>query len=143
MPKCTQCNCEVKENATYCPACGSRNPLDKKNQRDDFTLAINSQELRDVHYAPKEKKVAAMLAIMVGFAGLQYRYLENKKMSLIINILSLIVCLLVSFLTYIFITKDISICIALGIIGVYIMNAIDGLTMLILNRKDGHGEVLR
>lgn len=143
MPNCVQCGTAIKEKASYCPTCGCRNPLEKKSKTDDFTLTFNSLGEEYPKYIPKEKQIAAMLAIMVGFLGLQYRYLENKKMTFLISIISGIVFLITALVVYFVGPKDISISVALGIFGMYLYNIGDGMTMLLFKRRDGHGELLR
>lgn len=143
MAKCVQCGSKIKNDASFCPVCGCRNPLDKKERTNDYTLAFEdlTDELKD--YNPKKAGRACLLACLLGFCGIQYKYLENKKMmilSIVWSVLSLAFGFLLGYFTS---GRSILLAIVVGVLLLFAVNICDGLSFLLFKRKDGHGEDIK
>lgn len=146
MPKCRNCGTRItKFDKDICPVCGCKNPLDGVESE---TVEITSQfkfNENDINKKdlPRSRKVALILFLSVGFTGVGFFYLRNKKLGLVWLITNLLILLAISLGLYF--VKPInlfSILIGLGVC--YLINIVTGLILYNnVNYRDGQGELLR
>ena len=144
MPKCKNCGSRLtKFDKERCPICGTPNPFANENAETvDITSEFNisDPELRGA--APRSRKKALILFILLGWTGYPFYYLRFKKKSLFWGIfnISFIACvtLLVGLFAHMFWLGAVISC---G--SVLLFNTGVGLYYLLFpDIKDGSGEFI-
>lgn len=94
MAKCKYCDAQISRlDKEICPFCGGKNPLDGVDtSTEDITKyldAINSEKDKSI-FKPKSRKIAALLAVILGVFGVHSFYLNFKNHGIITIIISII-----------------------------------------------------
>ncbi len=90
--KCKSCGATLsKLDKEICPFCGTRHPLEgMEDVTQDITKAFTPISEEFVRTKPKSKKVAMILAFLLGFVGAPSFYLGRIKQGFILISISLV-----------------------------------------------------
>ena len=91
MPKCRYCHESISRlDKDVCPFCGGTKPLSGvSDQTMDITKVFDPEEMKAAKVAPRSKKIAGVLAIFLGFLGIDEHYLYSSKKGLLMMAISL------------------------------------------------------
>ena len=98
MPICKNCGSRIdKFSKDVCPICGQVNPFSSQsgNETVEVTTSI---DVNNEDYKPRHKKTMLILFITLGFFGVPFFYIYQKKSGLIFMLLNLVGIGLISFL---------------------------------------------
>jgi len=141
MPYCKKCGNRIsKFDVDRCPICGEVNPFEGVSSE---TIEITSEvnEDTDKNFKPRKRQTMLMLFITLGFFGIPFFYLHQKKIAIIFMLINIVGISAISFIFsfYLQILVPFAILIALGIF--LLINTASGLYMYFMpNLKDGRGE---
>lgn len=142
MPTCRNCHSRIdKFNEDRCPICGVEKPFEGLNS--DTIEITTSIDVDNQDYHPRQKKTLLLLFIFLGFFGVPYFYLYQKRNGLIYLLLNVIGISAITFILgfYASIPYYFSFLIALGIF--MLLNSGLGLYYFFKNNlKDGRGEFI-
>lgn len=141
MPICKNCKSRIdKFNSDRCPICGVEHPFEGVTSD---TIEITTQiDVDNLDYKPRKRIIMLILALTLGWLGINWFYLYKKKIGLVYLISSVIFIGLIGFLIGYFVPSlqvwhGILICFGLS----YFVSAFIGFVKYITpNYKDGHGD---
>lgn len=93
MPKCRYCHESISRlDKEICPFCGGKKPLEGIDDSTiDITKVFNLVELKENNLKPRSKKVAGILAMLLGVFGIDEIYISRPKRALIAIAITLLV----------------------------------------------------
>ena len=147
MPYCKNCHSRLsKFDNDICPVCGTVKPLEGVTSD---TVEITTQIEKEDNTLNSNicfKKKLLLFFIFIGFTGLPFFYLKNKKMGVIWVSINSVILFAMSFL-FAFIFEEpsfIALAILLAFVVVYIINIVTGMIYYTIpNLRDGEGEFVR
>ena len=140
MPICKNCGSRIEKfNKDFCPICGCKDPFTTDGEK---TVEITSNiEIGNSGYKPKTKKAMLILFVLLGFFGIPFFYLNQKKSGFILLAINIVGIGLLSFIFAFYVKLEIYVAI---IIAFGLLMAVNTVTGLLLyrtpNLKDGNGE---
>jgi len=145
MPKCRYCHESISRlDKEICPFCGGKKPLEGIDDSTiDITKVFNPVELKENKLKPRSKKVAGILAILLGVFGIDEIYISRPKRALIALAITLLAIGGLGTILFCFALKNVfGFLIPYFVIEIYyIFKGIYMLTSPTL--KDGRGEFLK
>ena len=143
MPVCKNCKNRIEKfNKDRCPICGQVNPFEgaEVSETVDITTAL---DVASADYHPRKKRTMLLMFIFLGFFGVPFFYIYQKKMGIIYAIINLGCIALFSFLFAFYGGFLIGVAIAISVAILFALNVGVGLfTYRIPNAQDGHGEFI-
>lgn len=143
MPNCRNCGARItKFDKDICPVCGTKNPLQGvSSETVEITTQIDVSKFKEGQKVVCRRKTLLLLFLCIGFLGIPFFYLKEKKKGVIYLIINLI-CMVAIFASCYFLLKwplVASILIPFGF--AYLENFIVGFIYYFLpDLKDGEGE---
>lgn len=145
MPKCRYCHESISRlDKEICPFCGGKKPLEGIDDSTiDITKVFNPVELKENKLKPRSKKVAGILAMLLGIFGADEFYISRPKRALIALAITLLAIGGLGTILFCFALKNVlGFLIPYFVIEIYyIFKGIYMLTSPTL--KDGRGEFLK
>ncbi len=144
MKKCRVCGSILPDDATSCSVCNTQNPFDKQKTAYDLTMAIDPMEANSDLYRVKSRKKLLLLAWLLGFTGLPFKYIGFVKKALISLVISLILLVAFVLLCYFVISSNILFVVLSAVAPLLIVNIVLGIYFTTHpSLKDSFGEYLR
>ena len=140
MPTCKNCGSRIdKFNKDRCPICGFENPFNENGVKTVEITSNIDEKLSDYH--TRKKSTMLVLFILLGFFGVPFFYLHQKKNGFIFLALNLIAIGLVSFILAFYAQLMVVAAILIAFGAMMVVNTISGIILYKTpNLKDGNGE---
>lgn len=143
MPYCKKCGHRIQKfDGDRCPICGEVNPFEGVSSE---TIEITSEvnEETDKNFKPRKRKTMLVLFLTLGFFGVPFFYIYQKRMGVLYMLLNLVSIALISFIFVFYAKLLIPFAILIAIGALLLINAGTGLYLYRLpNLKDGRGEFI-
>lgn len=143
MPSCRYCGSRItKFDKDICPVCGTKNPLQGvSSETVEITTQIDVAKFQEGQKVVRRRKTMLLLFLLIGFLGIPFFYLKEKKKAIIHLIINL-VAIGGLFALCFFLLHWPPVAAILAPIGLaYLANIIVGLIYYFLpDLKDGEGE---
>ena len=141
MPYCKKCGTRLQKfDADRCPICGTEHPFEGvSSETIEITTEINEETERN--FKPRKKQTMLALFIFLGFFGVPFFYLHEKKKGFIYMAINVIGIALISFIFAFYVKLLIPVAIIIGFAMLLFVNVGAGLYLYFFpNLKDGRGE---
>ena len=142
MPICKNCHSRIdKFNKDRCPICGVENPFEGvSSETIEITTNIDT-DTKDYH--PRKKKNLLLYFIFLGFFGVPYFYIYQKKMGIYLSIINLVGIGLIGFFLGFYAQLNYGLAYLIAVISLLVLNSLLGLYYFFSkNLKDGRGEFI-
>ena len=143
MPVCKNCGNRIEKfNTNRCPICGQVNPFDE--QVSTATVEVTtSVDVDNSDYKPRHKKTMLILFITLGFFGIPFFYMFQKKSGLIFAAINIIGIALISFIFAFYAHLLVGVAIAIALAIFLVINSGTGLYLYFMpNLQDGRGDFI-
>ena len=143
MPVCKNCGNRIEKfNNDRCPICGQIDPFSEKATSETIEVTT-SIDVENEDYKPRHKKTMLILFLTLGFFGVPFFYIYQKKSGLIFALINIIGIGLISFLFAFYAHLPIWAAILSGFAMLFAVNAGTGLYLYFLpNLQDGRGDFI-
>lgn len=143
MPVCKNCGSRIdKFSKDVCPICGQADPFSEK--RGSETVEVTTSiDVNNKDYKPRHKKTMLILFITLGFFGVPFFYIYQKKSGLIFMLLNLVGIGLISFLFAFYAKLPVYGAILISLGAFLVINTVTGLYLYFMpNLQDGRGDFI-
>ena len=143
MPSCRNCGARLsKFDKDICPVCGIKNPLEGvSSETVEITSQVDLSGFKAGQKVMRHRKTMLLLSCLIGFTGLMFFYLKNKKVGIIWLIANLCVIAGITAILFALAHLHIAISILVGFAVSYLANIIIGLIYFFKpDLKDAEGE---
>ena len=143
MPSCRNCGARLsKFDKDICPVCGIKNPLEGvSSETVEITSQVDLSGFKAGQKVMRHRKTMLLLSCLIGFTGLMFFYLKNKKAGIIWLIANLCVIAGIAAILFALAHLHIAISILVGFAVSYLVNIIIGLIYFFKpDLKDAEGE---
>ena len=143
MPYCKKCGNRLQKfDEDICPICGQERPFEGTTSE---TIEITSEvdEQTDKNFKPRRKNTMLLFFILLGFFGVPFFYIYEKKNGFIYMAVNLVAIALLSFIFAFYGGLLIGVAIAISFAIILVINSGFGIYFYFLpNLKDGRGEFI-
>ena len=142
MPICKNCHSRIdKFNKDRCPICGVENPFEGVSSE---TIEITTNvDIDTKDYHPRKKKTLLLYFIFLGFFGVPYYYMYQKKLGIYLAIINLLGIGLIGFFLGFYAQLNYGVAYAIGVSALLVLNSALGIYYYFAkNLKDGRGEFI-
>lgn len=141
MPVCKNCGNRIEKfNKNRCPICGQVDPFSEVVSTETIEVTT-SVDVDNLDYKPRHKKTMLLLFIFLGFFGVPFFYIYQKKSGLIFLLINLIGMGLISFIFAFYAKLPIGGAIGIAVAIFLLINSATGLYLYFLpNLQDGRGD---
>lgn len=142
MPTCKNCHSRIdKFNKDRCPICGVENPFEGVSSE---TIEITTNiDIDTKDYHPRKKKTLLLYFITLGFFGVPFFYMYQKKMGLYYMLINLVSITLIGFFFGFYAKMNYLVAYVIAISVLLVLNSAMGLYYFFAkNLKDGRGEFI-
>ena len=141
MPVCKNCGSRIdKFSKDVCPICGQVNPFSEKTGSETVEVTT-SIDVNNEDYKPRHKKTMLILFIALGFFGVPFFYLYQKKSGLIFLLINLIGMGVIGFILGFYAHLEIYAAILIAVSIFLVINSGTGLYLYFMpNLQDGRGD---
>ena len=143
MPVCKNCGSRIdKFSKDVCPICGQVDPFSEKTGSETVEVTT-SIDVNNEDYKPRHKKTMLILFITLGFFGIPFFYIYQKKSGLIFMLLNLVGIGLISFLFAFYAKLPVYAAILISLGAFLVINSATGLYLYFMpNLQDGRGDFI-
>ena len=141
MPYCKNCGSRLQKfDEDRCPICGAERPFEGvSSETIEITTEVNEET--EKNFKPRKKQTMLALFIFLGFFGVPFFYLYEKKKGIIYAAINIVGIALISFIFAFYMHLLIPVAIVIAFAMLLVVNLAMGLYLYFFpNLKDGRGE---